>query len=83
MHGAVLHGALVLARDKRISEVGMPVALDEQVKVTRIPNPPIPCQGMFEVASGKERLLMVDYASAGQTWRRDSEMEAWMRLKKC
>lgn len=81
-HGAVLYGALVLARDKRVSEVGTPVTLGEQVEVTRIPNPPIPCQGMFEVVSGRERLLMVDYASAGQTWRRDSEMEAWMRLKK-
>ena len=47
-----------------------------------MPNPPILCQGMFEVVSGQERLLMVDYASAGQTWRRDSEMEAWMKLKK-
>ena len=52
-HGAVLYGALVLARDKRVSEVGTPVTLGEQVEVTRIPNPPIPCQGMFEVASGK------------------------------
>lgn len=82
MHGAVLYGALVLARDKRISEVATPVALGERVEVTRMPNPPILCQGMFEVVSGQERLLMVDYASAGQTWRRDSEMEAWMKLKK-
>lgn len=24
---------------------------------------------------------MVDYASAGKTWRRDSQMEVWMMTK--
>ena len=42
----------------------------------------IPCQCGFEVDLGGEKLLMVDYASAGKTWRRDSQTEGWMRLEK-
>lgn len=38
-------------------------------------------QCLFDVTIGEETFLMVDYASAGKTWRRDTEMEVWLQTK--
>ncbi len=77
---AVLYGPLALARDKRLSEVGKPVVLTER-KLTLKPYPDkaaFPYQCAFMVQIDGNEIPMVDYASAGKTWRRDSEMEVWM-----
>lgn len=81
-HVAVLYGPLALARDKRLGQEGNPVALgDGTVSVRKADKVCVPCQCCFEVSLGGETFLMVDYASAGKTWRRDSETEVWMRTE--
>lgn len=40
-----------------------------------------PCQTAFEVSSGGDKFLTVDYASVGKTWNRESEMETWMPVR--
>ena len=81
-YAAVLYGPLALARDRRMGPVATPVSFTDAVSVKRLANEAVsfPCQGVFEVNTGTQRLQMVDYASAGKTWRRDSEMEAWLPL---
>lgn len=80
-HAAVLYGPLALARDGRLGAEGMPVSVGDGTLSVRPAQAGIPCQCCFNVSLGGEEFLMVDYASAGKTWRRDSQMEVWMRLK--
>ncbi len=80
-HAAVLYGPLVLARDKRLGAEGTPVSVGDGKLSVRPAQAGIPCQCCFNVSLGGEEFLMVDYASAGKTWRRDSQMEVWMRMK--
>ncbi len=75
---AVLYGPLALARDKRLGQVGSPVALTERNITLKPYQAPFPCQCAFMVQIDGNEIPMVDYASAGKTWRRDSEMEVWM-----
>ncbi len=77
---AVLYGPLALARDKRLGQVGNPVILEERNLILKPyeDQVPFPCQCVFKVQLGDNEIPMVDYASAGKTWRRDSEMEVWM-----
>lgn len=80
-HAAVLYGPLTLARDQRLGETGNCVRPgDGKVLARRLESVAIPCQCGFEVELGGGRFLMVDYASAGKTWRQDSRTEVWMRL---
>mgnify|MGYP001067077135 CR=1 FL=1 len=37
----------------------------------------IPCQCRLEVPFGGKKIPMIDYASAGKTWRQDSRMAVW------
>ena len=60
---AVLYGPLTLARDRRL-EKGAPED--------------IPCQCRMEVPFGGKKIPMIDYASAGKTWREDSRMAVWV-----
>ena len=60
---AVLYGPLTLARDRRL-EKGAPED--------------IPCQCRMEVPFGGKEIPMIDYASAGKTWRQDSRMAVWV-----
>ncbi|MCI8923773.1 MAG: hypothetical protein HFI45_07260 [Lachnospiraceae bacterium] len=79
-HVAVLYGPLALARDQRLGAEGRPVALgDGKVSAQKKEKGNIPCQCLFDVAIGGEAFPMMDYASAGKTWRRDSQMEVWMQ----
>lgn len=81
-HVAVLYGPLALARDKRLGTEGTPVAPEGgQVSVRKADGAGVPCQCCFEVTMGGETFPMLDYASAGKTWGRDSEMEVWMRTE--
>ena len=77
---AVLYGALALARDKRLGEEGTPVDLKEDTftaqKDIHIASKSV-CISHSDKPIG---IFMIDYASAGKTWRRDSEMEVWMPL---
>lgn len=79
-HIAVLYGPLALARDKRLGEEGVPVCLQQgKVSVKKTEEPAVACQCSFDVTLDDGTFPMIDYASAGKTWRRDSEMEVWMR----
>lgn len=81
---AVLYGPLALARDKRLGEVGTVLAVGEkklELKALDVDTIGFPCQVSFEVNVDGNQFTMIDYASAGKTWRRDSEMEAWMETK--
>lgn len=81
-HVAVLHGPLALARDKRLGAQGTPVSLKEgKISAQRVKSPALPCQCCFAVTLDGETFPMVDYASAGKTWRRDSQMEVWMQTE--
>ncbi len=77
---AVLYGPLVLARDQRLGEVGNVITLTKREVSLKAYEACIdfPCQCAFMVRIDGNEFPMIDYASAGKTWRRDSEMEAWM-----
>lgn len=79
-HVAVLYGPLALARDKRLGVEGTPVNVKNgQLSLKTTQHSPFPCQCAFDVTIDGQTFPMVDYASAGKTWRRDSEMEVWMK----
>ena len=81
-HVAILYGPLALARDKRIGAGGVPVSVTEgKLSLKPMEKCPVPCQCAFEVELDGQNIAMLDYASAGKTWRRDSEMEVWMRME--
>lgn len=80
-HAAILYGALTLARDKRLGEEGTLVRLKKGAFTAEKIPAPIPCQCCFEIKTEQSVFRMVDYASAGKTWRRDSEMEVWMKTE--
>lgn len=80
-HAAVLYGPLALARDRRLGEEGTEVNPGDGILSAESADMNIPCQKAVKISLGKENFVMVDYASAGKTWRRDSEMEVWMRTK--
>lgn len=75
---AVLYGALALARDKRLGEEGTPVDLKEDTFTAQKVSISLPNQCAFRIQTNQSEFFMIDYASAGKTWRRDSEMEVWM-----
>ncbi len=77
---AVLYGPLALARDKRLGQIESPVALTEKNLILKPYQDKVafPCQCAFMVQIDGTEIPMVDYASAGKTWRRDSEVEVWM-----
>ena len=77
---AVLYGALALARDKRLGEEGTPVDLKEDTFTAQKVSISLPNQCAFRIQTNQSEFFMIDYASAGKTWRRDSEMEVWMPL---
>lgn len=77
---AFLYGPLVLARDARLSEVGNRIELGK-VSAKKIENTKFDTICTFEVNTGKDVIKMVDYASAGKTWDKSSEMEAWIKTK--
>lgn len=79
-HVAVLYGPLALARDKRLGAEDTPVIVKNgQLSLQTTRHIPFLCQCAFDVTIDGKTFPMVDYASAGKTWRRDSEMEVWMK----
>ena len=79
-YAAFIYGPLVLARDARLSEVGNRIELGE-ISAKKIENTKFDTICTFEVNTGKDVIKMVDYASAGKTWDKTSEMEAWIKVK--
>ena len=84
---AYRRGPVVLAADRRISDPDAVLAakVGENGTVDARPAacPEIPdCMECYAVlCENGERVRLVDYASAGQTWREDSRMAAWIRRK--
>ena len=86
-HRALCRGPIVLARDARLGEAidGLvDFAADENgfAVVRERSDASFPCRLDLGVLmkDGRE-IHVVDYASAGKTWRRDSRMTAWMPTK--
>lgn len=82
-YAAVCVGPLVLAGDRRLGAVGERFSDGgEEFKAEPCDREriPFPCQCAYEVRLGGKRQRMIDYASAGKSWRRDSELEVWMAL---
>ncbi|MBD5459393.1 MAG: hypothetical protein HDR26_00395 [Lachnospiraceae bacterium] len=80
-YAAVCVGPLVLARDRRLGTVGESFSYGGgklEAKRCERQRIPFPCQCAYEVRLGGKRHLMIDYASAGKSWGRDSELEVWM-----
>ena len=85
-HTAIQGGALVLARDARVSEgVGTPILLKTDAEGNAILHPvdmpEFPVQCAYDVETEDGMIRMIDYASAGKTWDTDSLTECWMPTK--
>lgn len=82
-YAAVTYGALVLARDARICNLDKKVRITDG-KVSFAPSAKADFDVMceFEVSVDEnEPFTMIDYASAGKTWDKQSEMEAWLPVE--
>jgi len=83
-HAAIRVGALVLARDARVSDdVGQPVKLRLDAEGRPIlheaEKPDFPVQAAYEAETENGGTIrLIDYASAGKTWDKTSRMECWM-----
>lgn len=76
-HIAFMYGPLALATDKRLPEPKAAKQSDEELVIypleTEIKNI---CA--FNVQMGKMSINMIDYASAGKTWDKNSELAVWI-----
>lgn len=77
----VMYGPLVLARDKRLDEVGTSVPDADTLEFAPCEKDEFPCELMATVSLGDKVFKMIDYMSAGKTWDMQSQMEAWMPTK--
>jgi DUF1680 family protein len=75
---AVKYGPLVMARDKRVSEVGKEVKLDTLGGFEISSTDRVKCNLFAKAKIGEETLLLIDYASAGKTLDENSLTEAWI-----
>ena len=80
-HIAVLYGPLALANDARLGEVGKVLEITEQKLDINLSDAGLGKLCNCTVQLDDNELKMIDYASAGKTWRRDSEMEVWINTK--
>ena len=74
----VMYGPLVLARDKRLGEVGTTVPDADTLEFALCTKDEFPCELMATVSLGDKVFKMIDYMSAGKTWDMQSQMEAWI-----
>ena len=79
-HIAIKRGALVLARDKSVSnDVGEVFDFNEKIFLKKIDSVDKATQCQYIVSTDKGyATLMIDYASAGKSFDFDSEMECWL-----
>ncbi len=84
---ALYKGPVVLARDARLGEkIDIPVDIAEdaegfvEVKPTKTAHFDVNMEYAVPMKDGSS-ITMIDYASAGKTWNRDSVMTAWMATK--
>lgn len=86
-HVALYKGPVVLARDARLGEqIDKPVDIAEDADgyVDALPSDTAHFDANLEYAipmKDGSHITVVDYASAGKTWGRDSVMTAWMATK--
>ena len=83
-HIAIKKGALLLARDKRVSgDVGEVFDFNEKIFLKKIESIGLDTQCQYIVSTDTGyATVMVDYASAGKTLDYDSEMECWLPTEK-
>jgi DUF1680 family protein len=80
-HIAVFYGPLALTNDARLGEVGKALEITEQKLDINLLDAGLGELCNCTVQLDDNELKMIDYASAGKTWRRDSEMEVWIKTK--
>ena len=79
---AVMHGPVVLARDARLGETGTVISTGIEKPVFKRERPLFGAALQGTVRLDGQRLMMTDYASAGKTWRRNSEAEVWIKTER-
>lgn len=75
---AVMYGPLVMARDKRLGNIGKTVPASESIDFTLCDSPDFHCELAAEVGIGGVHFKLIDYMSAGKTWDDDSLTEVWL-----
>lgn len=78
-HIAVMYGPLTLAREKRLGETGTPVNINTADIKFEKADSAIKSIFVCKISSGDSEFMMMDYASSGKTWRRNSETEVWIK----
>ena len=68
-------GPVVLASDKRLSEIPEKLCTDG-IKIEKA-EVAIASNTAYKVTTKDSEFLLVDYASAGKTWKKDSELCVW------
>lgn len=68
-------GPVILASDKRLSEIPEKLIADGiKIEKTEVS---IPSNIAYKVTTADTEFLLVDYASAGKTWKKDSILSVW------
>lgn len=80
-HIAVLYGPVALARDARIGKVGDTLTIDGGNLSMSKSDDSLGVICNCNIQLDDNTLHMIDYASAGKSWRRDSEMEVWINTR--
>ena len=78
MNLRLAHG---MENDARLGEVGKALEITEQKLDINLLDAGLGELCNCTVQLDNNELKMIDYASAGKTWRRDSEMEVWINTK--
>jgi len=78
---AITYGPLVLARDARIDEVGTAVTAADTAVLTPCAVPGVTCVFSAQAELNGQKLMLMDYSSAGKTWSEASRLEAWIQTK--
>lgn len=82
-HFAIKRGALLLARDSKITDdVGEPITFDKKVFLKRVNTLNADAQCQYIVSTDKgDATLMVDYASTGKSLNEDHMIECWFKTE--
>ncbi len=81
-HIAIKRGALVLARDAQVTDdVGQVLHYQNNIYLKKINSVNLTTQCQYIVSTDQgDATIMIDYASAGKTWDKNSEMECWFPI---
>ena len=83
-HIALKRGALLLARDRQVTDdVGEAIPYEKNIYIKKINSIDLPSQCQYLVSTDKGyATVMIDYASAGKTFDMESETECWFPTEK-